>query len=320
MNRRTFLSGAFTLLAVPFAGEAQQKIPRIGLLAPLGRGGEGVVAFRQGLQDLGYVDGKNLIVEFRLAREQRDQASLIAELVKLNVDVLVTWTTPAALAAARVTRTIPIVVMTGDPLRTGLAASLARPGGNVTGIAILVDDLEIKKLQLIKEALPAVVRVAVMWNPDNPVWTHVVERLREVASTLGLKLQELRVTDASQFESALRAANTAGAGALLVVEEALFNLQRQRLASLVANHRLPAIFHHAEFVHSGGLMSYAVNTPDMIRRLAGYVDKIVRGARPADLPIEQPTKFELTINLKTAKSLGLTIPPSLLLRADQVIE
>jgi putative ABC transport system substrate-binding protein len=279
-----------------------------------------VEAFHRGLQDLGYVEGKNVIVEFRLARAPREQAAFTAELISLNVDILVTWTTPAALAAARATRTIPIVVMTGDPVRTGLATSLARPGGNVTGIAILVDELEIKKLQLIKQAVPAVSRVAVMWNSNNPVWTSVVERLREVAATLGVKLQELRVTDAGHFESALRSATTAGAGALLVVEESLFNVNRQRLAALVANHRLPAIYHHAEFVHLGGLMSYAVNTPDMIRRLAGYVDKIVRGARPADLPIEQPTKFELTINLKTAKALGLTIPPSLLLRADQIIE
>ena len=316
-TRRTFLTGSFAALAAPLA-EAQQKVPRIGLLVPVAN--ELVEAFRQGLQELGYVEGKNLIVESRLAREPSEQAGLITELVNLNVDVLVTWTTPAALAAARATRTIPVVVMTGDPIRTGLANSLARPGGNVTGVAILVGDLEIKKLQLIKQAVPALSRVAVMWNPNNPVWIPVVERLHEVAPTLGLKLQELRVTDAAHFERALRSATSAGAEALVVVEESLFNAHRQRLAALVANHRLPAIYNRADFVHLGGLMSYAVNTADMVRRLAGYVDKIVRGARPADLPIEQPTKFELTINLKTAKALGLTVPPSVLLRADQVIE
>jgi ABC-type uncharacterized transport system substrate-binding protein len=172
---------------------------------------------------------------------------LIAELVNLKVDVLVTWTTPAALAAMRATSTIPIVAMTGDPTRTGLAASLARPGGNVTGIAIIADELEVKRLQLLREAVPAVSRIAVMWNPDNPVWVGLVKRLREVAPTLGVKLQELPVTDARHFEGALRSATTAGVGALLMVAENLFTINRKTLADLVANHRLPAMFHRVEF-------------------------------------------------------------------------
>jgi putative tryptophan/tyrosine transport system substrate-binding protein len=190
----------------------------------------------------------------------------------------------------------------------------------MTGIAILVGELEVKKLQLLREALPTVSRVGVMWNADNPVWGHVVQRLREVAPTLGVKLQELPVTEASHFEEALRSATTAGLGALLVVEEALFMNNRQSLMHLIARRRLPAIYPQAQFVELGGLMSYSVNLPEMLRRLAGHVDKILRGSRPTELPIEQPTKFEFAINLKTAKTLGLTIPPSLLLRADQVIE
>jgi putative ABC transport system substrate-binding protein len=311
---------ACLLLAAPLAAQAAEKVAKIGFLAP-GLGYSAMVeAFRQGLRDLGYVEGKNLIIEFRVAREPREQPALITELVNLNVDVLVTWTTPAAVATARATSTIPIVVMTGDPTRTALAASLARPGGNVTGIAILVDDLEVKKLQLLKEAVPAVSRVAVMWNPDNPVWVRVVKRLREIAPTLSVTLQELPVTDADRFEGALRSVTTTGVSALLVVQENLFMINRKHLTALVANHRLPAIYPQAEFIDLGGLMSYSVNLPDMLRRLAGYVDKIVRGARPADLPVEQPTKFELVINLKSAKALGLTIPPSLLLRADHVIQ
>ena len=321
-TRRAFLTGSFALLAAPRGGEAQQRVPKIGFLVPRASvdNDDSLEAFRRGLQELGYVEGKNLIVELRFSREPSQQAALIAELINLKVDVLLTWTTPAALAAARATSTIPVVVMTGDPIRTGLATSLARPGGNVTGIAILVDDLEIKKLQLIKQAVPAASRVAVMWNSNNPVWAPVVERLREKAPTLSVKLEELPVSDAGHLENALRSATSAGAGAVLVVEEALLNAHRQHLADLVVKHRLPAIFNHAEFVRFGGLMSYSVNTADMIGRLAGYADKIIRGAKPADLPIEQPTKFELVVNMKTAKALRLTIPPSLLLRADQVLE
>jgi len=311
---------ACLLLAAPLAAQTPQNVAKIGFLVPgLGRPAM-VEAFRQGLRERGYVEGKNLIIELRVAREPREQPALITELVNLNVDVLVTWTTPAALATARVTSTIPIVVMTGDPIRTGLATSLARPGGNVTGIAIMVDELEVKKLELLKEVVSTASRIAVMWNADNPVWGPVVERLRRVAPTLGVKLHELPVTDARHFEGALRSATTAGVSALLVVEESLFMINRKSLVDLVANHRLPAIYQQAEFIELGGLMSYSVNLPDMLRRLGGYVDKIVRGARPADLPVEQPTKFEFAINLKTGRALGLAIPSTVLLRADRVIE
>ena len=204
MDRRAFLA-TLGLVAAPLAGEAQQagKVPKIGLLQPGPSLPGRVEAFRQGLRALGYVEGQNLIMEFRIAREPKEQAALVAELVSLRVDVLVTWTTPAALAAARATSTIPIVVMTGDPTRTGLAASLARPAGNVTGIAIIVDELEVKKLQLLKEAIPTASRIAVMWNPDNPVWVSVAQRLREAAPTLGVQLQELPVRNSGDFASAL---------------------------------------------------------------------------------------------------------------------
>jgi putative ABC transport system substrate-binding protein len=312
------------VLVMSLAAEAQPtgKVPKIGLLQP-GPGDPALAeAFRRGLRDLGYVDGKNPIVEFRIAREPIEQAALIAELIKLRVDVLVTWTTPAALAATRATSTIPIVVMTGDPTRTGLAASLARPGGNVTGIAILVDELEVKRLQLLKEAIPTVSRIAVMWNADNPVWVGVVQRLREVAPTWNVKLQELPVTESSHFEGALRSATTAGVGALLVVDDSLFGSgsSSKKLVDLIAKHRLPAMYHSSTFIDLGGLMSYSVDLLDMMRRLAGHVDKILRGAKPADLPIEQPTKFDFSINRKAARGLGLTVPPSLLLRADRVVD
>jgi putative ABC transport system substrate-binding protein len=210
--------------------------------------------------------------------------------------------------------------MTGDPMRTGLAASLARPKGNVTGIAILVDELEGKKLQLLREAIPTVSRIAVMWNADNPVWVGVVQRLREITPTLGVKLQELPVTDSRHFEGALLSATAAGVGALSLVEDVLFGGDSRKLVELIAKYRLPPMYSQSAMIDVGGLMSYSVNNSDMLRRLAGHVDKILRGARPGDLPIEQPTKFEFVINLKTAKALGLTIPQSLLQRADEVIQ
>jgi len=310
------------LLAAPLAADAQQagKIPRIGLLQPGPRPSAWAEAFREGLRDHGYVEGKNLIVEFRAARDVKEQPALIAELIGSKVDVLVTWSTPAALAARRATSTIPIVVVTGDPTRTGLAASLARPGGNMTGIAVIDDELEVKRLQLLREAVPTASRVAVMWNPDNPVWVGTLQRLRGAAPRLGIKLHELRVTDPSRLEEALRSAIAAGVGALLVVNEGLLLDNRKILSDLVAKHRLPAMYPQPEFIALGGLMSYSANQPDMLRRLAAHVDKILRGSRPADLPIEQPTKFELVVNLRTARALGMTIPQSLLQRADQVIE
>jgi putative ABC transport system substrate-binding protein len=211
-------------------------------------------------------------------------------------------------------------VISGDPVRLGLVASLARPGGNLTGMAILTDELEIKNLELLREAVPTVSRIAVLWNPDNPVWDATLKGLQGAARTLGVKLQPLAVRDASEFESAFEAAAREGAGALLVVRENLFLVHRKRIVDLAAKRRLPAMYGQLEFMEVGGLMSYAANFPDMMRRTAGYVDKILKGAKPAELPVQQPTKFELVINMKIAKALGLTIPPSVLTRADEVIQ
>jgi len=249
-----------------------------------------------------------------------ENPALLADLVGRKVDVIVTWTTPALVAAKKATSTIPIVGISGDPVQTGLVASLARPGGNLTGLAILTDELELKNLQLLKEVVPEVTRVAVLWNPDNPVWATTLRRLQESAPVLGVKLQALAVRDLGDLQAAFAAATREKAGALLVVRDAIFAVHRQHIVNFVASHRLATIYGGKPFIEIGGLIVYAANFLDMLRRAGGYVDKILKGAKPGDLPIEQATKFELVINLKTAKALGLTIPPSLLLRADQIIE
>jgi putative ABC transport system substrate-binding protein len=275
---------------------------------------------RQGLRDHGYVEGQNIVIEHRMSSAPKENPALLADLLGRNIDVLVTYSTPALVAAKKATSTIPIVGISGDPVQTGLVASLARPGGNLTGLAILADELEAKNLQLLKETVPGVTRVAVLWNPDNPIWTHVLKRLHEVAPALGVKLQPLAVRESGDLEAAFAAATREKAGALLVVNEAIFVADRQRIVDFAATHRLPAIYRSQSFIEVGGLMVYAANFRDMLRRAAGYVDKILKGAKPADLPIEQPTKFEFVVNLKTAKALGLTIPPAVLVRADRVIE
>jgi putative ABC transport system substrate-binding protein len=279
-----------------------------------------MAAFRRGLRELGWVERDNLVIEHRIAAAIADNAALIAELVNLKVDVLVTWTTPAVVAAKRATGTIPIVAISGDPIAMGLVRSLARPSGNVTGIAILTDELEVKNLQLLKEVVPAASRVAVLSNRENPLWVPALKRLKSVAPTLGLTIQSLEVRGPDDFENAFASAQKERADALLVVNEALFGIHSRRLAELAMQYRLPAIYGSVRNPEAGGLISYAANLPDMLRRAAVYVDKILKGVNPADLPVEQPTKFDLVINLKTAKALGLTIPPSLLLRAEQVIE
>ena len=324
MDRRAFL-GTLGLLAAPLAIEAQPaegKVYRIGLLqgTPNTPALNLTEAVRQGLRDHGYVEGRNLVIEHRVSETPTDNPALGADLLGRKIDLLVTWTTPALVAAKKATSTIPIVGMSGDPVQTGLIASLARPGGNITGIAILTDELELKNLQLLKEAFPGVTRVAILSNPNNPVWTHALKRLQEAAPALGVKLQPLAVRDSGDLKMAFDAATRRRADALLVVREASFTAIRHQIADFAARHRLPAIYGGLVFVETGALISYGANIQDNLRRLGGYVDKVLKGAKPADLPVEQPTKFELVINLKTAKALGLTIPPSLLQRADQVIE
>ncbi|HXV84519.1 MAG TPA: ABC transporter substrate-binding protein, partial [Candidatus Binatia bacterium] len=310
------------LLAFAVIAEAQQakKLPRIGFLQP------GVFPpaykeeFRKGLRQLGYVEGENILVEYRLAKGLKELPARVAELVALKLDVVVTWTTPGAIAAKQGTKTIPIVTVSGDPVETGLVASLARPGGNVTGLAILTTDLETKKLELLKEALPGVSRIGVLWNPDNPVWASAWKELPNAAQSLRLRLEPLEVRDPGEFEQVFASAASQRAGALLVVQERLFVSHRQRIVELAAGKRLPAIYGESHFVNVGGLMSYGASVPDMLRRSAAYVDKILKGTKAAELPVEQAMKFEMLINLKAAKQIGLTIPPNVLARADKVIK
>lgn len=304
------------------SAEAQQakKLPRIGFLQP------GVFPpayseeFRKGLRQLGYVEGENILVEYRLAEGPKELPTRVAELVGVKVDVIVTWTTPGTLVAKQGTKTIPIVAVSGDPVETGLVASLARPGGNVTGFAILTTDLEAKKLELLREAIPGVSRIGVLWNPDNPVWASAWKELPSAAQSVGLKLQSLEVRDPGEFEQVFASASSQHAGALLVVQERLFVSHRQRIVELAARKRLPAMYGESQFVEAGGLMSYGASLPDMLRRSAVYVDKILKGTQAAELPVEQAMKFEMMINLKAAKQIGVTIPPQVLARADKVIK
>jgi putative tryptophan/tyrosine transport system substrate-binding protein len=312
-------------MAAPLAGEAQPaggRVYRIGFLqaAPNSPALNYTEAFRQGLRDHGYVEGQNIVIEHRVSQTPKDNSALLADLLGRKIDILVTWTTPALVAAKKATSTIPIVGISGDPVETGLVASLARPGGNLTGLAILTDELELKNLQLLKEAFPRVTRVAVLWNPDNPVWPPVLKRLQAAAPVLGVTIQPLSVRDLRELEAAFAAATKEKAGALLVFREQVFTLHRQQIVNFVTTHRLPAIYGGPPFVEVGGLIVYSTSIVDMIRRTGDYVDKILKGTKPGDLPIEQPTKFELVINMKTAKALGLKIPQSILVRADQLIE
>ena len=325
MDRRRFLLTTLAgVFAAPLATEAQPagKVYRLGFLQPQAntRDVNFREVFSQGLRDHGYIEGQNLVIEHRMSKESTENPALLADLLGRKIDILVTWTTPALMAAKQATSTIPIVGISGDPVQMGLIASIARPGGNLTGLAILSDELELKNLQLLKEAAPRISRVAIFSNPDNPVWTNVLKRLQEVAPVLGVKLQPLEVRGSGDLDVAFAAAAKERAEALLVFRDAIFANLRQQITDFSARRRLPAISGERLFVEAGALMMHAANFPLMLRRAATYVDKILKGAKPADLPIEQPTKFEFVINLKTAKALGLTIPASLLLRADQVIE
>jgi putative ABC transport system substrate-binding protein len=280
-------------------------------------------AFRQGLRELGWVEGQNIVIDYRFAEGRFDRLpDLAAELVRLKVDIIVAVPTPAAVAAKNATGTMPIVAISvGDPVGIGLIASLARPGGNVTGSSYSVG-LEIggKQLELLKETVPKVRRVAILSNPGNPGQPLSIRELNVAARSLGVQLQLLEARGPNEFDGAFAAMATERVGALLVVADSLFVLHRSRLADLAARSRLPAVYGSRDTVEAGGLMSYGPSLRDLYRRSATYVDKILKGAKPGDLPVEQPTKFELVINLKTAKALGLTIPQSLLQRADEVIQ
>jgi ABC-type uncharacterized transport system substrate-binding protein len=320
---------ALSLLAAPLAAEAQQaaKIARIGFLSPnLAATPSLPEAFRQGLRDLGYVEGRNVVIEYRDAEGKVERLpALAAELVTLKVDVILAeGGTLGPRVAMQATRTIPIVfAAAGDPVGSGLVTSLARPSGNVTGLSGLNPELIGKRLELLKQAVPGVDRVAVLRQPGALGERTAKDMLKAAdvaARALGVQPQFIEARDPDEFARAFSDMTSARAGALTLLPSARFLREHRRLVDLAAKNRLPAVYTSREFVDAGGLMSYGANQPDLFRRAAIYVDKILKGAKPGDLPIEQPTKFELVINLKTAKALGLTIPQSVLARADHIIE
>jgi len=325
VNRRAFLRIVpVALLASPLAVNAQPagKVYRIGFLGNSTAALEAnlVGPFREGLRDLGYVEGRNVQIEYRWAEGKYERfPELVAELVALKVDVLVTAGTPAALAVKRATVTIPLVmVAVGDPVGTGLVASLARPGGSMTGLTSIAPDLEGKRLELLREAVPKLSRVSVIWNPANPFHVTAERQARSAAQALHMKVHSVGVRTAQELDPAFDAIVRERPGAFIVLADRIFLHNRSRIVDFAARQRLPAVYAYRELVEAGGLMSFGPNYADMHRRAATFVDKILKGAKPADLPVEQPTKFELLINLKTAKALGLAISPSLLARADEV--
>ena len=313
---------ALGILSTPLSANAQPKVHRIGFLETSSPRPHLWEAFRQGLRELGYVEGQNVAFDLRHAHGKTERLpGLAAELVGLKVDVIVTAATQAALAAKQATTTIPIVMATGgDPVGTRLIASLARPGGNVTGLTTQSRDLSGKRLELLREAVPGVSRLAILWHQTNELDRLTLRETEVAARSLGVALQALGVRGPNEFDAAFSAMTKESAGALIVTTSPIFYAERKRLMELVVKHRLPTGFGFKEYVDAGGLMSYGASTPDLFRRAAIYVDKILKGAKPADLPVEQPTRFELVINLKTARAIGLTIPQSVLLRADTVIQ
>ena len=330
IQRRSFMalvSGSF--LAAPFAAEAQQpgKVRRLGYLSLFSRSNPypPSEAFWQGMRDLGWVDGQNIAIEWRFAEGDAQRLpALAAELVRLKVDLIFAETTPVARAAKQATTTIPIVFSPlADPIGSGLVASLARPGGNITGSSFLGAELVRKRLELFKDAVPGMTRVAVLVHPGDPSEATVNSMLEDAnvaARASGVRLQRFDAQDAHEFDRAFAAMSRERVGGLMLVPSAMFFDQRRRIVDLAIKNRLPVMYFFREFAEAGGLMSYGPNFRELFRRAASYVDKVLKCAKPADLPIEQPTKFELVINLKTAKALGLTIPQSLLLRADEVIQ
>ena len=325
MNRRSFIGTlAGGLLAAPLAAEAQEarKAYRIGLLSPTSQS-PSIEAIREGLRTLGYVEGQNLVIEYRSAEGRFDRLPDFAvELVRLHVDVIVAVVTQASLAAKNATSTIPIVMMAvGDPIGAGLVASLARPGGNVTGTSGMAVEVASKLLELLQQVAARIHRVSVLWNPANEVFQgQMVKATEAAARSMGIQLQMLAARDGKEIDRAFAAMTKGRAEALVVLPDPVFVAQHSRIAVFAARNRLPSVSGSSGYAEEGGLITYGPDFFELGRRTAAYVDRILKGAKPGDLPIEQATKFELAINLKTAKALGLTIPPSLLQRADQVIE
>jgi putative tryptophan/tyrosine transport system substrate-binding protein len=326
MKRREFITLLGGAAALPIAARAQQtgKLPSLGFLTAgtPGAGSPGLPALIEGLRQLDWIENKTIVIEYRYAENRNDRLpELAAELVRLNVDVIVAAGTLAPLAAKQATTTIPIVMTSaGDPLENGLVVSLAQPGGNVTGFSLMMSDVGGKRLELLKELVPGLSRVAVLWNSTNPYPTIVLKETRDAARTLGIEVQSLEVKGPADFATVFRLAKQNRPDAIFTIDDPLIISQLKQILDFAAANRLPAIYSIREFAAAGGLMAYGASIPDLYHRAATYVDKILRGAKPGEIPVEQPTKFDLVINLNTAKALGLTVPQTLLIAADEVIE
>jgi putative ABC transport system substrate-binding protein len=329
-SRRQFLSGSLALAVLSLlsgrevAGQTV-KVPRIGFLAVGPREGRAflIEGLRQGLRQHGYVEGQNILIEYRFTEDRNDRLpALAAELIALKVQLIVASGTPASFAARDATKTIPIVMggIAADPVETGLVASLARPGGNITGMSMMTAPLGGKRLEILKTTVPGLARVAVFWNPPNPAYGPILKELEAAAPALGLKLQRLEVRTPADFEGAFQAAVKQRTGALIAPGDPLVANRPRMVADLALKYRLPVMMDIKEFAEAGGLLSLGLDLVDSYRRAATHVDKILKGAKPAELPMEQPTKIDLFVNLKTARILGLTIPPAVLLQASRVIE
>jgi putative tryptophan/tyrosine transport system substrate-binding protein len=326
--RKTVISFALTALfyalCLPVWAQQPKKVTPIGYLVgpTLSANAPRSEAFRQGLRELGYVEGKNIVIEWRSAEEKPDRLpALAAELVRLKVEIIVTTGSTPTRAAREATATIPIVMTNeANPVADGIVASLARPGGNITGLSTLAPELSDKRLEILREVVPKLSRVAVLGTSTVPGLAQMIREIELAAKAIGVKLQNVDVLDSKDIETGFRAASKGRAQALLTLGGGILFSQRGQIAELAVKNRLPAIYHQSQYVEAGGLMFYGVNVLDLDRRAATYVDKILKGAKPADLPVEQPKKFEFIINLKAAKQIGLTIPPNVLVRADRVIK
>jgi len=320
----TLFISATLVLAPAYLAHAQKQasIPRIGVLLLGAPPNANLDAFIQGLRELGYIEGKNILIEYRFAEGKADRLpELATELVQLKVDAIFTTGTPAIFALKKATKTIPIVFFsTSDPIGTGVVASLAHPGGNITGISVLASELWPKRLELLKEISPKLSRVAMLWNKGNAGMALEAKATQEVAGPLGVALQDRGVKDPNELDVVFAVMTKDRPDGFLALMDPVLNSYQKRILDFIAKNRLPAIFENQAWVEAGGLISYGANYADAHRRAAALMDKILKGAKPADIPVEQPTKFELVINLKTAKQIGVTIPPSMLYRADKVIK
>ncbi len=320
------LAMAFAVLISAHPTDAQQagKVPRIAILSIARPGPRATIdALRQGLRDLGYIEGQNIIIEYRFAERKYDRLPrLAAELVSLNPDVIITSTTPGVRAAKKATTSIPIVVgSAGGLVKQGFVKSLARPGGNITGLTFHSKRARMsKQLEVLKEAVPKISYVALLVNPANPVWDGIPGDLKDASRALGIRLQRVEARGVDELDAAFSVMAKSGANALLMANDAILNQNRNRIVELALKGSLPSISHRKHFAEVGGLLAYGTSLADMWRRAATHVDKILKGTKPGDIPVERPTKFNLIVNLKTAKQLGITIPPSILYRADKVIK